>query len=459
MYRIHRKVTIKASSKFNLVFKFSAVFMLVVPGLSQSKVSTTFDIESGLVFSDNIGRSSDAKSTQTVARLQPAVTFILNSNRSHFKGNIAAEMLYFSESEETRIDPQLYLTSDTRVIDKHVFFESRIQYRQVDLDPDRISTDNVVASDGTADSVQLQLSPYFRHNLNGLADFNARYTYSRLAISSSSIADSVGNGLNLTLVKSPDRNPFHWALGSTYRTLDQGKEDGFTDSNVVIETGYFINQDFLVLLLVGKEWVQIESEELVLDSGDGTQTLTDGSTSTSDTIWETGVIWKPNRRTTLEARYGERGFGRKPTIKAEIKGRRSLVALTWTKDYTSSRQQLSNLDALPVESTDDALTQSGLLIDVPLGVFESIAVDETVRLTYGISGRRTDFLFEVLNSRRESSGSDASEKTTQFRSLLTRQINRHINASIEYIYTNGTNDERESKFEENTVAFNVKYSF
>ncbi len=135
--------------------------------------------------------------------------------------------------------------------------------------------------------------------------------------------DSISHVANLGIGQQPNVSglPFGWALSASYRRedteqLDQRFEDFVGRADVTVP----ITQAVSLVGGIGYEDVSVSERDAVRDidgnpvvGADG-RLVTDSASprllsfDTDGLIWDAGVLWRPSRRTSLEARVGRR-FG------------------------------------------------------------------------------------------------------------------------------------------------------
>ena len=131
--------------------------------------------------------------------------------------------------------------------------------------------------------------------------------------------DSVSHAASASVGMQPGTLPFGWAVGAGYNREDSSQLDGRYE-------GYYGRVDVTVPILetlavvggVGYEKIEVSERDALRDGlgnpivGPGGRLLTDSSSprllafESDGIIWDAGVLWRPSRRTTLEARYGHR---------------------------------------------------------------------------------------------------------------------------------------------------------
>ena len=130
---------------------------------------------------------------------------------------------------------------------------------------------------------------------------------------------SVSHNASASVGMGPGRLPFGWTVGAGYvredaNQLDQTFQGHYVRGDVVVPLG----PHFAVTGGVGYEKMQSKQDDIRRDSA-GVPILTAGGRLISDpskprllayeqsgVIWDAGVLWRPSRRTELQARFGER---------------------------------------------------------------------------------------------------------------------------------------------------------
>jgi polysaccharide chain length determinant protein (PEP-CTERM system associated) len=176
-----------------------------------------------------------------------------------------------------------------------------------------------------------------------------------------SLSASVGMGVGSL--------PFGWTVGGGYfredvDRLDQKFEGGFVRADVVVPV------TATVALTAGAGYEKIESsqQDIVRDSA-GRPVVTPGGRLVGDPnkprllayetdgfIWDAGVIWRPSRRTELQARIGRR-YGGTTVIGSfshQLSSRLGVRASVYDGVESFGRLLVADLASVPWTSTSDA---------------------------------------------------------------------------------------------------------
>ncbi|MEO9600723.1 hypothetical protein [Parasphingorhabdus sp.] len=146
--------------------------------------------------------------------------------------------------------------------------------------------------------------------------------------------DSVSHSANASVGMKPGELPVGWSVGAGWERedasqLDQRYENKFVRADVTVP----ITSSVALVGGVGYEDIEISERDAVRDANGNPVVDNDGRIVTDETsprllsydqdgiFWDTGVLWRPSRRTSLEARVGQRygsetyfgSFGYQPT--------------------------------------------------------------------------------------------------------------------------------------------------
>jgi len=130
---------------------------------------------------------------------------------------------------------------------------------------------------------------------------------------------ALGHSAGLSVGMKSGMLPFGWTISGGYSRedasqLDQRYEGKFARADIVVP----LTPTFAVTGGAGYEKIVASQRDPVLDAGGNPVVTPDGryttdpasprrlSYDTSGFIWDTGVLWRPSRRTSLEARVGRR---------------------------------------------------------------------------------------------------------------------------------------------------------
>ena len=188
---------------------------------------------------------------------------------------------------------------------------------------------------GNIDNVTQVYSVYAGPNLStqvGALDVNANYRVGYTKVENKSTGtlppgqlpidvfdDSVSHSASASVGMQPGDLPFGWSVGGGWERedgseLDQRFEGKYVRADVTVP----VSSSLALVGGVGYEDIEISERDAVRDVNGNPVIGNDGRLVTDETsprllsydqdgiIWDAGVMWRPSRRTSLEARVGQR---------------------------------------------------------------------------------------------------------------------------------------------------------
>mgnify|MGYP003145079833 FL=1 len=188
---------------------------------------------------------------------------------------------------------------------------------------------------GNIDNVTQVYSVYAGPNLStrvGDLDVNANYRVGYTKVENKSTGtlppgqlpidvfdDSVSHSASASVGMQPGDLPFGWSVSGAWEREDGGQLDQrFEGKYVRADVTVPVSSNLALVGGVGYEDIEISERDAVRDIngnpviGDDGRLVTDESSprqlsyDQDGIIWDAGVLWRPSRRTSLEARVGQR---------------------------------------------------------------------------------------------------------------------------------------------------------
>ena len=188
---------------------------------------------------------------------------------------------------------------------------------------------------GNIDNVTQVYSVYAGPNLSthvGELDVNANYRvgYTKVESEGTGILptgqvpidifdDSVSHSASASVGMQPGDLPFGWSVGAGWQREDASQLDQrFEEKNIRADVTVPVSANLALVGGVGYEDIEISERDAVRDANGDPVFDSDGRLVTDETsprllsydqdgvFWDAGVLWRPSRRTSLEARVGQR---------------------------------------------------------------------------------------------------------------------------------------------------------
>jgi len=361
-------------------------------------------------YSDNVDLDpSGEEESDLITELRPG--FGLSADGRRFDANLNYTLQGIVSARgngEDEVFQQLNGSGELEVLRETFFIEASARQRQSVATLEGGQGDNVVGGN-RQDSIGAEVSPYLVNRWGRFAESELRFRHSRTRTElvdndSDRFGDDVDdtddtrtNTFSARLDSGSAFQRFTWSLGARDESIE-GDDD--------VDTGDFRSADARV------GWQLTRSLQLSATGGyedDDFETTRDQD-ELSDTFWDVGATWRPNRRTSLEARFGERFFGETTTFNASWRGRSITLTASRVETISSQRDQI-----LLTEDTIE-VPINGQVIEIPVlegRVVNEFFVDERTtgaitytgrRLTATLSGFQRDRSFERSDREEEELG-------------------------------------------------------
>jgi hypothetical protein len=459
-------------------------------GLPYTALATQWRVSSGVGvserYSDNDNLSATDKKSKFVTVVSPDIS-LAGSGGGKITYDVLASLSHNESSDGSdSTNPALNGNANAELIDQILFFDVSSTINQNRVDPFRSTGDDAVSrsqSDNVTTTYSYTLSPYLVGRINSFADMELRYSYDEQWNSESDVSDSSRQAVSFNLNSGRDFAIFDWGLVGNYSKVDTDDSDNGQSNNDELKSadlrlGYRVNRKLRLRGSVGREWNDFES---VRSDVDGKR-------------WDFGLVWTPNKRTTVDIGYGERFFGNTPTVDISYRRKKSVFTASYVKELTdarSLRSQNSFFDEDPFGNPIDPVTGD------PIFAFpdDGQIVDERIAFSWSRQGKRTTLTWrgdhstqEPQSSREEvvfiSSSLELSRRLTsklsfdtsvdwenqenelneefetwRFNMGLSRPLGSKSNVSLRYTYTDRDSDLPDDGYEENRVILNYRINF
>ena len=233
---------------------------------------------------------------------------------------------------------------------------------------------NTADNDNIAEVYSLYAGPTVSTHVGGL-DVGASYRLGYVKVDDHRIAggapvarldrydSSVSHNANVSVGMRPGRLPVGWTVGAGYvredlNRLDQSFEGKYVRADVVVP----VSPTLAVTAGVGYEHLESSQQDIRRDAA-GLPIVTPGGRLVGDpsrprllayeqsgVMWDAGVIYRPSRRTELQARVGRRYGGTSVTgsLSHQINGSYAVSASVYDSVSSFGRLVVSDLSGLPV---------------------------------------------------------------------------------------------------------------
>lgn len=367
-------------------------------------------------YTDNVDLEPDDEAdSDLITELRPGITVTGEGRRFDANLNYTLQALYYAEdSDQNEAFHQLNAGGEVELLRETFFIEGSARRRQSAGDLLGPQGDNVVGGD-REENTGVEVSPYLVNRWGSFAESELRYRHSRTRTEPADggpADDSYSNTGSLRLDSGPAFQRLRWSLGGRYERIrsDDGGEGEFADS----DDGTFRSADALLGWQVGR------TLELSVTGGyeDNDYQTTRDEDDLSDTFWDAGFTWRPNRRTSLEARYGERFFGDTTTFSATYRARALTFNASRVETISSERDQVfldPEFFAIRDPDTGEIIRdpdtgQPRIFVDPNARVVNEFFIDTRTTGSITYTGRRLTVTLSGFQRDRELEASERTEE-------------------------------------------------
>ena len=363
--------------------------------------------------------------SESRATVEPFVGISATGRRMSFSLDASLVATVSSESDESDVSPRLAAASSVFASNNRFQFDSGASIQQRTVNSPFLEADTVLDSSSTERVVTLSAGPRYEQRFDRTL-VGASYT---VGTTSSSETDNSSSVVQAAAVQVAHLLPNpRWLVGTrieTQHTAFDSAPSALSQTLRVI-TRYELRNNLTGQVTLGRDLIDVDNAE----------------TDIEDTLWAVGVNWLIGRQVVVDASYAERTFGRQPNIAIAFNGRRSSVALSWTRSLGLSAVADNiefGFDSAAVEGNGlEAGDESGQATDsgdtvadadtsdvsfLPL-FQESRNINEIVTLTYSLRGRVSVFSTSLSRVEQENLVSADRSTSTLLNVSLSRQLTR-----------------------------------
>jgi len=352
-------------------------------------------------YSDNVNLSPAGQELGGfTTEINPGVS-IATSGTGRIKTSVDYSLrspITFGQVQTTsRAYHQLNGTANATLVDETFYMDATARIGQQNLSLLGPIGTNTADTSNIATYRTLGLSPYLRHRFGSFASGDARYTHDYTGYSNGG-ASSTGDTVSLALNSGTSFNQLFWGLNYSKQKV------GYTDQTVDREfdqgsatLGYNLTPKLRVFATGGDER--------------NTYAAAAGA-STGGSYWNAGFGITPTTRTSLEASYGQRFFGKTYTLKLSHNARRTTWTANYLQDIVDARTYILTSQTMPLIITDSTGRQL-ILVDSVTGkpvlfTFEvptltnDVYISKSFTASLGIVTGKSTVALSVFNTIRES---------------------------------------------------------
>ena len=295
--------------------KYSVFITAVFLSVSRAGWAANWDIEPKVrvseIYTDNIelSKSSEAKSEYTT-EVAPSVAVDAHGNRLDLGMFYRLQGLYYAkDSDRNDLFHQMNANAEVRLVPEKFKLNFDAKYDQQIVDPKQEVGFGNVSNANTTDVGTYQAAATYTHRINTTTQLEWSVRNQNIYYATNDRVDNQSVGSIVEFSQTSQVNKLNWNVRYDVERISY--DDNRDDEEIVSATLTLLYQLRPTLELNGS--AGYEDYDLVNNIEDN---------NGNNPVWNAGVKWEPNPRTTVNVNYGERFFGTAKSLNVNYKGKK-----------------------------------------------------------------------------------------------------------------------------------------
>lgn len=269
-------------------------------------------------YTDNVRLSENDREGRWATIIAPS--FTVNGKGRRVEVSAAGSLQFISNSDQT-FYPILRAQASAELVRHHFFLDANASASQITVNPLRPAGSPINDTGNLTTTYHLGINPYFVTRLDDFANLRLDYRFGQDFYVGSEIDDRSTHEFRFSLTDATAFSSLSWGLlgDVTKNFYASDSHNDTTRKSLQARVGYALHRTLSAYVSVGREWNQ----------------YTGSTTRNGGEIWQTGLIWQPNPRFSVDVGYGYRFFGHHPSLSLSYRHRRSTFKLRYKEDLES----------------------------------------------------------------------------------------------------------------------------
>lgn len=376
-------------------------------------------------WTDNVTLVEQDPEDDYITQISPGLSVRGEGGRLRFGAEYNLQnVISANDGDRNRTNHQLQADGRGEFV-KHVFFvdaSSRITQALVDNRERFADTNRLFDNNNRADVFTYQVSPSLRHHFGRWADAEARYTRGEVFTESNraDVSDSSRDAFELTLSSGRWFQRVPWQLSYQDTTVEGGRREQSEFRSIRGQVSYVFNRQF----------------RASFSAGDESNSFATSRRSNDGFFWNVGGTWTPSRRTSLEARYGDRFFGHNFGFDVRHRRRHSTFSLSYSEDVQTLNRLLTEQELVQlVDEFGNPILDPPVEGEIPLPIdtpslSRDVFVTERLNASWRYQRRRNTLTLRVNRSVRSFEAEGDEDETTNLSVSASRSLSRQTRAGV-----------------------------
>lgn len=372
-----------------------------------------------------ISRDNDVGADSNSTNLRATPSLHLSGKSRRTSANIRYGLSFGTDLDGSKTsDPVVHSlrgSAKSEIIENHFFLSGTAFAGLTSSNNTSASVDPLSPDNETIQTYSFSLSPEFRAHLARNADIVSRDSVSYFGSDRGSSDSSISRTAHIGVESGRRFSVLNWSVGLAHTATDYDTSSESVTS-FDVGTSYRLNRVWSV------------------NSGLG-YSESDAPTSRSSNSamnWHFGGSWRPNKRTSASARYGQNYSGNVWSGDISHRTRRTRFGLNFSRSLTNTATVITQNEELVVLDADgnpivDPNTGNPLLVIVPTLVPTSENfINTQIGGSVTVQGRRTTVVGRISYYDRAYDVSGRSENGASLRLSANRRLSEKTNANVSF---------------------------
>jgi len=295
-------------------------------------------------YSDNVGLQSGGNGHGSfISEAAPSINISTTGPRLKLNANAGWRLFAYSDRDAPNLqnsERSYSGTAQAMLVDQLLYVDAGASSTRRAISAFGPVSNNTFSSTNRTDITTWRISPYLRHRFGSTADMTLRYM--RDSVEGGT---QVGFGNTMATTRSADITSgsafttIGWNASYYHQELSERRAGDSSSENSSIGLRWNLIRRFSLTTNVGYD----KYEYPILNE------------STSGPSWMAGFIWTPSTRTSVQASFGHRYFGKTGLLRSSYRTQRSVWSLDYNDQITTSRSQFLLPAAIDTAAMLDSL--------------------------------------------------------------------------------------------------------
>ncbi|MEO8837727.1 MAG: TIGR03016 family PEP-CTERM system-associated outer membrane protein [Herbaspirillum sp.] len=372
----------------------------------------------GESYTDNVRLAPAGKEeSDFISSVSPGLSVTGNGQGLKFKANYDYQYLYYANNSQGKGYHHLDATTKVTLARDWLFFDGAASIGQQPISAfGTQTTSNYNLADNQTTVKTFTASPYLRHDFNGWATSELRYTHQSLGTGSDTLSSSSSDSLGWNINSDPSFRQLAWGLNARAQQNRMARTESISSSTAGGNLRYMVTPQFYLTATAGYDKYDYISAP--------------GASNPSGKYYTGGFSWSPTNRTNISASAGKKFYGNTYSLSSSVRSRATLLRLSYDESIMTTQSQFAlNMlnstsqylnDLFRTAIPDD--TQRQLAVDqfilsngLPATLSQPVSyltnqffLQKSLTASVAITGARNTLLFNAFNIKQNLQSNDAS---------------------------------------------------